>query len=186
MPRSERRNCASSSGMTSSLWKPSSPATRSLHGTFPHSIPTSATSQSSAANPPGGLCSSRRNDVASNVGISATSHATVRICETEIDHGIATATPTASQSATRPRRGRSTANSVAVVVSAISISQAERHVLAAALLHSVAARGEQREQIDPPDAARVLDQNQARQQRLRRIAQERRQHEVLRALHIDL
>src|SRR2546423_4162254 len=146
----------------------------------------SASSQSRNGKPPAGVRISRRTSATSRVETSATSHATVKICETEIDHGSATATPTASQSATRRRRTRSNANKFAVIVSAISISQAKRYVLTAALLHSVAALGEQREQIDAPEAARVLDQKQQRQQRLRRIAQERREHDVFGALHIDL
>src|SRR5207237_5260211 len=122
----------------------------------------------------------------SMAGINATSHATVRICEIKIDHGIATATPTASQSARRARRARSKPDKVAVIVSAMSISQAQRHVLAAALLHSVAAACEQSEQINLPEAARVLDHDQARQQRLRGTAQRRPQTARVGTLRIDL
>src|SRR5205807_5159954 len=117
---------------------------------------------------------------------SATSHATVSICEIEIDHGIAATTPTASQSAARARRARSKANKVAAIVSAISVSQAKRHVLATALLHSVAARVEQREQIDIPKTTRIFDQDEAWQQRLRRVAEKRRQNDVFGAFYVDL
>src|ERR1041384_8321104 len=138
-------------------------------------MPRSASSQSRTGSPPATLSSSRRTSEISSVRISASNHAAVRICEAEIDHGIEAATPTASQSATRASRVRSKPANVAVA-SAMPLAQPQRHILAAAFLFSVAAGGQQSEQVDAPEAARILDQDQARQQRLRGVAQKRRQH----------
>jgi hypothetical protein len=44
---------------------------------------------------------------------------------------------------------------------------------------------EQREQIGLPQAARILDQDQPRQQVARRVTQERREHQILGAFHVD-
>ena len=47
----ERRNCASSSGMNSSLWNPLNPAMRSLHLTSADSMPMAPSPQTSTGNP---------------------------------------------------------------------------------------------------------------------------------------
>ena len=118
-PRSERRNCASSSGMIEELVETAEPGdalgpghVRPQHA---HERQQPEQHRQRAA----GVCNSRRTVATSSVGISATSQATIRICEIEVDHGIATATATASQSASRSSAARSKARPIRSAVHGI-------------------------------------------------------------------
>ncbi len=94
---------------------------RSAMGTLAHSTPTSASIQSNTGSIPAGLCNSRRTVATSRVGTSATSQATIRICEIEVDHGIVTTTATASQSASRSSTARSKARPIRLGFTASAI-----------------------------------------------------------------
>ena len=87
----------------------------------------------------------------------------------EVDHGSETATATASQSATRSsraRRKRGRGNwSSRRRSSTRPKREPQRHVLAVARDYSVAVLFEQREHVGFPEAARILDQDELRQQR---------------------
>src|SRR5580700_6868996 len=62
----------------------------------------------------------------------------------------------------------------------------EHKVLLAARRDAVAALQQQPEQVDAPARARVLDDDQARPQRHRRVAKEGYQDSVLGAFRVDL
>ncbi len=98
-PRSDRRNCASNKGSIKSLSNPSSPPKRSRQVTSAHSIPSAAKSQSRTGRPPAGVLTARQTRPGSRAGRTARSQSAIRIPVADVDHGIETATPTASQSA---------------------------------------------------------------------------------------
>jgi hypothetical protein len=64
-------------------------------------MPIAASSHSRTGKPPAAVKSSRRISATANVGSTATSHSTIRMTLTDVDHGSDTTTATASQPAIR-------------------------------------------------------------------------------------
>ncbi len=69
--------------------------------TSAHSMPTAASTHNSTGSPPAADATSRRTRSTLIVGRTAAGQSTMRMPVAEVDHGSDTATPTASQSASR-------------------------------------------------------------------------------------
>src|SRR5579862_729821 len=121
MPRSERRNCASSKGMIRSRLNDPNPARRSLQLASAHSRPTAASAHSRTGKPPAAVNSSRRTAAASNVSRTTTSQTATRIPVAVVDRATETATATASQSATRDKAPASNVRARTVLVIVIGL-----------------------------------------------------------------
>src|SRR6516164_1376226 len=106
-PWSDRRNCASSSGMTSRRWNHARPSKRWVQSTPAHIMPINPRHHNATGRPPRALATSRLTDSRSSPGNTTTNQAAVQIPVAVIDHGKLMATRTTSQSASRNKKARS-------------------------------------------------------------------------------